>query len=190
MGDRPSSAIPGTLVHKGRPLLRAVGGHADLDDELSGAFAIERHRDFDHDPRLGQIALGETAGRALAPETHDPGAAIEVLNALLGTLSELPAQPPSPDEEQPPVYGPHPSVDDLIRAGFAPIMREGAGEDEVTIRALKVLHAVGGTRPHAFPTTQALANELKQNVERMMPDQTALARTLAVYQDQVSAAGY
>ena len=48
----------------------------------------------------------------------------------------------------------------------------------------------GETRPHAFPTTQALTTELKQNIERMMPDQAALARTLAVYQDQVSAAGY
>jgi uncharacterized membrane protein len=157
---------------------------------LSGAFVIERHRDFDRDPRLGQIALGEIAGHVLAPETHDPGAAIEVLNALLGTLSEMPAQPPSPDEEQPPVYGPHPSVDELIRAGFAPIMREGAGEDEVTIRTFKVLHALGETLPHALPTTQALTTELKQNIERMMPNQAALARTLAVYQDQVSAAGY
>ncbi|MGO1303893.1 MAG: DUF2254 family protein [Sphingomonas parapaucimobilis] len=165
-------------------MLRAVGGHADLDDKLSGTFVIERHRDFDHDPRLGQIALGETAGRALAPKTNDPGATIEVLNALLRTLSELPAQPPSPDEERPPVYGPRPSVDELIRAGFAPIMREGA------IRTFKVLHALGETRPHAFPTTQALTTELKQNIERMMPDQAALARTLAVYQDQVSAAGY
>jgi hypothetical protein len=76
-------------------------------------------------------------------------------------------------------------VDELIRAGFAPIIREGAGEEEVAIRAFKVLHALGETLPHALPTTQALGNELKQNVERVMCDQAALARTLAVYQDDM-----
>lgn len=176
-------AIPGTLVHKGRPLLRAVGASAELDGELSRAFVIERHRDFDHDPRLGQIALGEIAGRALAPATNDPGTAIEVMNALLRTLSELPAQASPPDEELPPVYVPRPSVVELIRAGFAPIIREGAGEEEVAVRAFKVLHALGEALPHALPTTQALGNELKQNIERVMLDQAALARTLAVYRD-------
>ncbi|GAA3264684.1 hypothetical protein GCM10020258_31410 [Sphingomonas yabuuchiae] len=110
---------------------------------MSRAFVIERHRDFDHDPRLGQIALGEIAGRALAPATNDPGTVIEVLNALLRTLSELPAQASPSDEELPPVHVPRPSVDELIRAGFAPIIREGAGEEEVAIRAFKVLHALG-----------------------------------------------
>ncbi|WP_322963553.1 DUF2254 domain-containing protein [Sphingomonas fuzhouensis] len=176
-------AIPGTLVHKGRPLLRTVGDVAELEDELSRAFVIERHRAFDHDPRLGQIALGEIAGRALAPATNDPGTAIEVLNALLRTLSELPVQGPAPDDDLPPVYVPRPSVDELMRAGFAPIVREGAGEEEVAIRAFKVLHALGETLPHALETTQALANELKRNIERVMLDQAALARTLAVYDD-------
>ncbi|MEG3090804.1 DUF2254 domain-containing protein [Sphingomonas sp. PB1R3] len=178
-------AIPGTLVHKGRPLLRVVGGSAVRDDELSDAFVIERHRDFDHDPRLGQIALGEIAGRALAPATNDPGTAIEVLSALLRTLSELPAQTPSHGDELPPVHVPRPSVDELVRAGFAPIVREGAGEEEVAIRAFKVLHALGEALPHARQTTQALGVELKQNVEREMLDQAALARTLAVYRDQM-----
>ncbi|WP_343525417.1 DUF2254 domain-containing protein [Sphingomonas sp.] len=176
-------AIPGTLVHKGRPLLGVVGGKAEQDDALSQAFVIERHRDFDHDPRLGQIALGEIAGRALAPATNDPGTAIEVLNALLRTLSELPAQGPSLDDDLPPVHVPRPSVDDLIRAGFTPIVREGASEEEVAIRTFKVLHALGETLPHALATTRALASELKQNVERVMLDQAARARTLAVYED-------
>jgi len=176
-------AIPGTLVHKGRPLLHVVGEAADCDDDLSGAFVIERHRDFDHDPRLGQIALGEIAGRALAPATNDPGTAVEVLNALLRTLSELPAQAPSADADLPPVHVPRPSVDEMIRAGFTPIVREGAGEEEVAIRAFKILHALGEALPHAVGTTRALAHELRQNVERVMLDQAALARTLAVYEE-------
>jgi hypothetical protein len=48
---------------------------------------------------------------------HDPGTAVEVLNALLRTLSELPAQAPSADADLPPVHVPRPSVDEMIRAG-------------------------------------------------------------------------
>lgn len=70
------------------------GGEIDprIDRALSRAFTVERHRSFEHDPRLGLIALGEIASRALAPATNDPGTAVEVLNALLRTSSELPAQ--------------------------------------------------------------------------------------------------
>jgi hypothetical protein len=61
-------------------------------------------------------------------------------------------------------------------------VREGAGEEEVAIRAFKILHALGEALPHAVVTTRALAHELRQNVERVMLDQAALARTLAVYE--------
>jgi uncharacterized membrane protein len=175
------AAIPGTLVHEGRPLLHVVGDAGEHDDKLVQAFVVERHRDFENDPRLGLIALGEIAGRALAPATNDPGTAVEVLNALLRTLSELPVGEPSADCDLPPVYVPRPSIDELIRAGFAPIVREGAGEEEVAIRTFKVLTALGSVRPHARETTRTLADELKKNVERTMLDEAAADRTLAVY---------
>ena len=175
------AAIPGTLVHKGRPLLHVVGGIHEQDSELVLAFMIERHRDFDHDPRLGLIALGEIAGRALAPATNDPGTAVEVLNALLRTLSELPAQQAFPNGDLPPVHVARPSVDEMVRAGFAPIVRDGAGEEEVAIRTFKVLAALDEALPHVGEVTRALANELKQNVERVMLDKAAAERTLAVY---------
>jgi uncharacterized membrane protein len=76
---------------------------------------------------------------------------------------------------------PRPSIDELIRAGFAPIVREGAGEEEVAIRTFKVLTALGSVRPHARETTRTLADELKKNVERTMLDEAAADRTLAVY---------
>lgn len=129
------AAIPGTLVHAGRPLLHVVGADdREGDGDLAKAFTIERHRDFEHDPRLGLIALGEIAGRALAPATNDPGTAVEVLNALFRTLSELPAHDAAPDNDLPPVHVARPSVEELVRAGFAPIIREGAGEEEVLSR--------------------------------------------------------
>jgi uncharacterized membrane protein len=61
------AAIPGTLVHKGRPLLHVIGSDEPNDGVLAQAFTIERHRDFDHDPRLGLIALGEIAGEHSRP---------------------------------------------------------------------------------------------------------------------------
>lgn len=179
------TAIPGTLVHNGRPLLHVVGGDdREQDGDLAKAFTIERHRDFEHDPRLGLIALGEIAGRALAPATNDPGTAVEVLNALFRTLSELPAQGAVPDDDRPPVHVARPSVEELVRAGFAPIVREGAGEEEVAIRAFKILLALGETLPHAGQVTRALADELAQNVARVMLDTAAAARTLAVRGDR------
>lgn len=179
------AAIPGTLVHAGRPLLHVVGADdREGDGDLAKAFTIERHRDFEHDPRLGLIALGEIAGRALAPATNDPGTAVEVLNALFRTLSELPAHDAAPDNDLPPVHVPRPSVEELVRAGFAPIVREGAGEEEVAIRAFKILLALGETLPHAGEITRVLADELAENVARVMRDTAAAARTLAVRGDQ------
>ncbi|WP_156818773.1 DUF2254 domain-containing protein [Sphingomonas sp. Mn802worker] len=175
------AAIPGTLVHKGRALFHVVGSDNQYDRELAGAFTIERHRDFDHDPRLGLVALGEIAGRALAPATNDPGTAIEVLNALLRTLSELPADAAKTIGDLPPVYVPRPSIEELVRAGFAPIVREGAGEEEVAIRTFKVLAALGDALPHAREITQALASELQDNVECAMRGKAAIARTLAIH---------
>ena len=174
------AAIPGTLVHKGRPLLHVVGGDEDgRDRELAQAFMIERHRDFDHDPQLGLIALGEIAGRALAPATNDPGTAIEVLNAILRTLNELPVKEVVSDGDLPSIHVPRPSVEDLVRAGFQPIIREGSGEEEVAIRTFKVLAALGDAFPHAREITRALSSELEQNVQREMRDKAAIARTLA-----------
>ncbi len=179
------AAIPGTLVHAGRPLLHVVGADdREGDGDLAKAFTIERHRDFEHDPRLGLIALGEIAGRALAPATNDPGTAVEVLNALFRTLSELPAHDAAPDNDLPPVHVARPSIEELVRAGFAPIVREGAGEEEVAVRAFKILLALGETLPHAGEVTRVLADELAENVARVMRDTAAAARTLAVRGDQ------
>jgi hypothetical protein len=69
----------------------------------------------------------------------------------------------------------------LIRAGFAPIVREGAGEEEVAIRAFKVLAALGEAMPHAREVAPALAGELKDNVERVILDKASAARTLTIY---------
>ncbi len=174
--------LAGTLVHPDRPLLRLVGEAPsdNVREALENAFTVERHRRFDHDPRLGLIALGEIAGRALAPATNDPGTAIEVVNALFRALSLLPADTPPPDAELPPVYIARPTVDELVRDGFVPIVRDGAGEEEVVIRTRKVLDALGRALPHAAATTRSLSNELRRNVDRTIEDNTTIERALGV----------
>lgn len=176
--------IAGTLVHPDRPLLRVVGKVSSdkITKALADAFVVERHRRFDHDPRLGLIALGEIAGRALAPATNDPGTAIEVVNALFRAISLLPVDEPPSDADLPPVYMPRPTADELVRCGFVPIVRESGGEEEVVIRTLKVLDALDLALPHAATTTRSLSAELRRNVERTMKDEAAIDRALGVKQ--------
>lgn len=174
--------LTGALVHPDRPLLRIVGDASSdpVRKALANALTVERHRRFDYDPRLGVIALGEIAGRALAPATNDPGTAIEVVNALFRVLSLLPADAAPADADLPPVYIGRPTVDELVRAGFVPIIREGVGEEEVVIRTRKVLDALGKALPHAAETTQSLSDELRRNVERTFRDDRAVLRALEI----------
>ncbi len=172
-------AVPGTLVHPARPLL-CVEGRVDdaVAARLTDAFTIERHRAFDHDPRLGVIALAEIASRALAPATNDPGTAIEVMNALLRVFLTL--SPAGEDErnadgrvELPPVHVARPSIEDFIGDAFEPILREGVAEVEVSIRLSKTLAALHQALPQARSATAAYARRLQENVDRRQDDPRA-----------------
>lgn len=174
------NVLVGTLVHPDRAVVRIVGEISSdkVAKAVVDAFMVERHRRFDHDPRLGLIALGEIAGRALAPATNDPGTAIEVVNTLLRVLLLLPANAPPPDADLPPVYMGRPSADELVRDGFIPLVREGKGEEEVAIRTCKVLDVLGKALPHVAETTRALSDELRRNVEQTIQDDEAIKRVL------------
>lgn len=168
------AVCPGALVHPGRPLMHVDGA---LDEEreraLRAAFSIERHRSFDHDPRLGIIALAEIGSRALAPATNDPGTAIEVMNAMLRVLLVLP-----PDEEtgegprdegdtidrHSRVYATRPRAEDFLEDAFAPMLREGGKEGEVAIRLTKTLAALRDQVPHVGGRARELAEGLARSV--------------------------
>ncbi len=170
-------AIPGTLVHDGRPLMRVTGAlGADDRPALVEAFTIERHRSFDHDPRLGVIALAEIASRALSPATNDPGTAIEVLNALLRTFAVLPAQDHASNAELPPVHVRRPSIEEMLDDAFLPIIRDGASASEVAIRLLKTLRALEAALPHAEPALARLVDTLRRNVCERQDDPADVAR--------------
>ena len=170
------SAIPGVMAHPARALLyiEHTQGACDdrLVDELLDAFTIERHRSFDHDPRLGLIALSEIASRALSPATNDPGTAIEVMNALLRVILLLPAQEPDGEDSdrRPPVHVSRPSVRDMLEDGFRPMLREGCGEIEVALRLDQTLAAVHDALPHTRTVIAEYARRVGRTAERRLDD--------------------
>ncbi|MBC3941734.1 DUF2254 domain-containing protein [Sphingomonas albertensis] len=170
--------LPGAMVHPHRDLMRIEG---TVDDALRTlmlrAFTIERHRSFDQDPRLGLIALSEIASRALSPATNDPGTAIEVLNALLRVLLNLPVDQPDAVQidDLPPVYLTRPTVEEMLTDAFRPILREGSQEAEVTIRLTITLAALHAALPAARRDIRALADHCLERARRMMDDADDLA---------------
>ncbi len=184
--------LPGAMVHPHRDLMRIEGTVDDaLRTLLLRAFTIERHRSFDQDSRLGLIALSEIASRALAPATNDPGTAIEVLNALLRVLLNLPVDQPDSVEtdDLPPVYLPRPSVEEMLTDAFRPILREGGQEAEVTIRLTVTLAALHAALPAAQPDIRALAHHCLERARRMMDDPDDLAAFEAAHREHWGADG-
>lgn len=174
------NAPPGSLVHAGRPLMYVDGAcDGGARAALAKAFTIERHRSFDNDPRLGVIALAEIASRALSPAVNDPGTAIEVLNALLRTLSALPADRPCEPADRPAVYMPRPSTGELLDDAFLPIIRDGAGQMEVMLRALAILKALRATVSGTEAAVDRLIAAMGAAVARTQDDSDAVARFAA-----------
>jgi len=172
------TVLPGSMVHPARDLIRIEGKVGDgTRDDLLDAFTIERHRSFDQDHRLGLIALSEIASRALAPATNDPGTAIEVLNALLRVLLHLPATDPDARDhaERPPVHVARTTIDDLLTDAFRPILREGGGQTEVTMRLTGTLAALHAALPGARPSIRRLADQSAARARRTMEDADDLA---------------
>ncbi|TVV76844.1 DUF2254 domain-containing protein [Sphingomonas solaris] len=172
------TALPGALVHPARDLMRIEGAPDDTQRAaLIAAFTIERHRNFDQDPRLGLIALSEIASRALSPAVNDPGTAIEVLNALLRVLLCLPADVPDAAEaaSRLPVHLPRPTVEEMLTDAFRPILRDGAQEIEVTIRLTATLAALHEALPDARAPIRALADHTAVRARRVMDDPDDLA---------------
>ena len=176
------ASVARTLVHAARPLMH-VEGVVDTHDRarLVRAFTVERHRTFDHDPRLGVIALAEIASRALAPATNDPGTAIEVLNALLRTLSHLSGEPPPSIAGRVGVHVPRPTIDDLLDDAFLPFVRDAVGEAEVAMRTFRIMAALGATVPDADAPLRRLAAHLHRRIGTRQDDPIAVDRLDAVY---------
>ncbi len=177
------TTLPGAMVHPSRELVRVEG---DVDDDLRAAvraaFAVERHRTFDQDPRLGVIALAEIASRALSHAVNDPGTAIEVLNALLRVLLQLPPEERWQDDrgrgdgdDRPRVHVIRPTLDDMLTDAFRPIVRDGGPTVEVMMRLTGTLAALHAGLPHARDRIRDVADACATRAARMMDDADDLA---------------
>ncbi|MAW88663.1 MAG: hypothetical protein CMJ42_19255 [Phyllobacteriaceae bacterium] len=139
--------LPGSYVHPGQALARVSGTR---DDELAravrNAITTGHDRSFAQDPRLGLIAMGEIASRALSPGINDPGTAIQIIGRVVNILSIWGRQHEVKDVLFNRVHVPPISLDELFDDFFLPVGRDGASVAEVQMhifRALDALLAIG-----------------------------------------------
>lgn len=159
------TALPGTFVSAGQPLLRIDGcaeGCVEADtkeceafkpDAFASAFTVSANRTFEDDPRFGLLALCEIADKALSPSINDPGTAIHVIGTLV-RLFTLWQSPPETEKLQAITYDrvsvPELMIDDLFDDSFTAIARDGAGMVEVSIRLQKAFSALAETGDKAM----------------------------------------
>ncbi|WP_058640268.1 DUF2254 domain-containing protein [Pseudacidovorax intermedius] len=156
------AVLPGTLVHPQRPLLRAEGQADDeARDVLAAAFTVERHRSFDHDPRLGLVTLAEIGSRALSAAVNDAGTAIEVIDAQHRVFRAVLARPDAASDAAAcdRVFVPLPAIADLLEDAFRPLARDGTGAIEVSIRLQKTLAALAQAAPDQAGAIDAMARQ-------------------------------
>ncbi|SIR62786.1 DUF2254 domain-containing protein [Pseudacidovorax sp. RU35E] len=156
------AVLPGTLVHPQRPLLRAEGlADDDCRAALARAFTVERHRSFDHDPRLGLVTLAEIGSRALSAAVNDAGTAIEVIDAqhrvFRAVLERLDDASDATECDR--VFVPLPTMADLLEDAFRPLARDGTGAIEVSIRLQKTLAALAESAPAHAEVIDAMARQ-------------------------------
>lgn len=152
--------LPGSFVHLGMPLARAVSLNKEREDELHAstekilaALTIGVRRTFEHDPRFGLSVLSEIASRALSPAVNDPGTAIDIIGRGLRSLtcwSKPHDSAAKIDEDCEQVYLRGLTVDDLFDDFFAPIARDGASLLEVDLRMMKALVSLAQINPQMF----------------------------------------
>ncbi len=151
------TALPGSFVSAGRPLLRIEECIDECEtfkpDAFTRAFTINPNRTFEDDPRFGLLALSEIADKALSPGINDPGTAINVIGTLV-RLFTLWQSPLEKDKLQAITYDrvsvPELVIDDLFDDAFTAIARDGAGIVEVAIRLQKAFRALAETDDKAM----------------------------------------
>jgi uncharacterized membrane protein len=135
---------PGMHVLEDQIIAR-VSGQVDAQTcaELLQAFTFDDHRTHDQDAEFGVIVLSEIASKALSPGINDPGTAIEALLMLKTLLWDYAHEAAVTDTPSAPsVFVRSADPADLVRAAFAPIARDGAGNVEVALHLRRALLAL------------------------------------------------
>lgn len=159
---------PGELVSPGDIMAYYT---ADLDEaRLKRAFTLADRRVFEQDPRFGVIVLSEIAQRALSPGVNDPGTAIDILTRLARVLAHYCTESASEKEPMlPRIWMTPVTPEELIRDGFDPIARDGAGTFEVQVRLQKTLALLSKSGDHEME--QAARRASVRALEIALPDQ-------------------
>lgn len=165
-------ALPGALIGSASVVARVEAGEPQREPDgvshaVRAAFAVERHRTYEQDPRLGVVALGEVASRALSPATNDPGSAIDalaslhrVLESYLGEATDAQMRAAAVDHDR--VHVPVVTLDQLLDDALVPIARDGAAFVEVMVWLQHVVEML--LRLAQGPDAQAL-RELSVDAE-------------------------
>lgn len=139
--------LPGSYVHPGVALARVSGPHDEgIARTVRNAITTGHDRSFSQDPRLGLIAMGEIASRALSPGINDPGTAIQIIGRVVNILSIWGRGKYVKDVLFNRVHVPPISLEELFDDFFLPVGRDGATMAEVQMhifRALEALLAIG-----------------------------------------------
>ena len=178
------TALPGSFVHPGVPLLRLLPGArpgAETQVALRRRFVIAPARNFEQDPRFGVLALTEIASRALSPAVNDPGTAIDILGRHLRILA-LWQERAEAEVAFPALLVPPLRLSDLMTDAFAAIARDGAGLIEVQIRLQKTLAGLVAQAPWVFgPDARRLSDRALRLAEAalVLEEDRAALRLLA-----------
>ncbi|RYE55005.1 MAG: DUF2254 domain-containing protein, partial [Rhizobiaceae bacterium] len=177
-------AMPGTLVHPTRPILKILpSADQRVVDDLRACVTVADDREYEQDPRFGIIVLSEIASRALSPAVNDPGTAIEVLGAGLRVLLAF-ADAVDEREEGPfqNVHAPALDVADIFLSFFNPISRDAGGIVEVQIRLLAVLDALADRAPSLFkdPASTQVGHVVERSMQSLtMPHERLMIQSRA-----------
>ncbi|WP_405237709.1 DUF2254 domain-containing protein [Lentisalinibacter orientalis] len=153
------TALPGSFVHPGAPLLRlpTTGVDAENAERLRAVFSLGSDRTFEEDPRFGLIVLSEIASRALSPAVNDPGTAISVIGRLVRILA-LWRPADDIDVLYPHVFVPPITPQEVLEDAFRPIARDGAMLIEVQLRLQAAFRALQQTVHPVFGDTLEAAS--------------------------------
>jgi len=143
---------PGGFVHQGEPTVGVAGTdelQPQVRDAIVAAIEIGRERTYVQDPLFAPTVLGEIACRALSPGINDPRTALAALGYLRDLLVRAAATPAPAGARYPRVAVPAVPLDLFLDHALAPVARDGAGQIEVALAVLEVLHALAATAPAA-----------------------------------------
>lgn len=176
-------ALPGAFVAADREIAWLDRSDAESDVAIREAFTFDKHRQFDHDPRLGLIVLSEIASRALSPAVNDPGTAIAVLGSGVRVLTDMLDKVGQGIQNEERVRLPDLYIDDVIDDLFRPIARDGAGIVEVAIKLQKSLAQIAATAPVAHGALAICAADALVRNEASMNSKSDLDAARAVYRE-------